>query len=506
MWYFELIVAIAKPILYLICAIIIAILSMDLLSYIRYLQKYKNQGINYKYFPIFGLSHFLKKEESSKKDQLMDYNNYFKKLREPIFFVNSFMRRKATLYLTDPKLIKDLFAVDTEVSKRFSFDDKLILSQSFIYHSDHRALHLRSVMAEIFVPGNMKNLAPILEGKVKEMIEAVKDKSSTEGFTTLVLNDFIDEFFTKAMCTLLFGIEKKELLEIPKLTENSLVSFLKASFSILNLLSFGIAREKLLIKEAKEAKDLEIEVKGRLRALIKKRNEKGYKLRNDNVLDLIIIANNKSEEEGRQGDVINTEEIIDNILTVVFAGTDTSRLITKASLHYLGELPEIRGKIEEAINSINDKNDSLRFEECSPLINFVSEVLRLRNPLGSFLTRITTKNFKLGKYRIYKGEQIEIPMASLHRREEFFPNPDKFDIERHSEENYRKRDKASYAPFGMGKRNCFGKYLGLLLIKIIVGNFMENFYFEKGEGIEAEWVTRMTHGLNDCKVRIKIKK
>lgn len=56
-----------------------------------------------------------------------------------------------------------------------------------------------------------------------------------------------------------------------------------------------------------------------------------------------------------------------------------------------------------------------------------------------------------------KGTGIGIPTFAFHRDPQYFPNPDKFDPERFSEENKHKIHPFAYSPFGLGPRNCIGK-------------------------------------------------
>lgn len=56
-----------------------------------------------------------------------------------------------------------------------------------------------------------------------------------------------------------------------------------------------------------------------------------------------------------------------------------------------------------------------------------------------------------------KGEVVLIPVIGIHRDPKYYPNPDKFDPERFSDENKDKILPYSYMPFGVGPRNCIGK-------------------------------------------------
>jgi cytochrome P450 family 9 len=50
-----------------------------------------------------------------------------------------------------------------------------------------------------------------------------------------------------------------------------------------------------------------------------------------------------------------------------------------------------------------------------------------------------------------------VPVWAIHRNPEYFPDPDKFDPDRFSEENKGKIKPFTYMPFGNGPRNCIGK-------------------------------------------------
>lgn len=71
-----------------------------------------------------------------------------------------------------------------------------------------------------------------------------------------------------------------------------------------------------------------------------------------------------------------------------------------------------------------------------------------------------------------------IPIWCFHRDPQYFPDPEKFDPERFSEENRCKIDSDTYLPFGVGPRNCIGSRFALMELKTIFYYLLLNFSFE----------------------------
>jgi cytochrome P450 family 6 len=86
------------------------------------------------------------------------------------------------------------------------------------------------------------------------------------------------------------------------------------------------------------------------------------------------------------------------------------------------------------------------------------EVLRM-HPASPVLDRICSKSVRFPEQQIQieEGTSVMIPIYGLHYDPQYFPDPEKFDPERFSEENKSKIKPFTYLPFGEGPRNCIGE-------------------------------------------------
>jgi cytochrome P450 family 6 len=105
-----------------------------------------------------------------------------------------------------------------------------------------------------------------------------------------------------------------------------------------------------------------------------------------------------------------------------------------------------------------------------------TETLR-KYPILPFLDRKSLSDYELpspsgnGTITLPAGTGVFIPVTGIHYDPQYFPEPEKYDPERFTEENKRSRQKYSYIPFGDGPRMCLGN------ISIFIFNY-ENVDFK----------------------------
>jgi len=142
------------------------------------------------------------------------------------------------------------------------------------------------------------------------------------------------------------------------------------------------------------------------------------------------------------------------------AQQNSYQLQNNVPLHALGQ-PELnqRSTISHVPN--NQLLFLLYFTSLLPIPVF-TETLR-KYPALPFLERKCCSDYKLpaptgtGTITLPAGTGVYIPVLGLHFDATYFPEPEKFDPDRFTEENKHSRPNYTYMPFGEGPRMCSGK-------------------------------------------------
>ena len=83
------------------------------------------------------------------------------------------------------------------------------------------------------------------------------------------------------------------------------------------------------------------------------------------------------------------------------------------------------------------------------------ETLRMY-PIAPAITRTVTNTFDFAGYTIPAGENVIVATTVPHHLPQYFPEPERFDIERYTPERREHRQPGVFAPFGVGPHVCLG--------------------------------------------------
>lgn len=228
------------------------------------------------------------------------------------------------------------------------------------------------------------------------------------------------------------------------------------------------------------ARDLRVVLKLReLRALVldiiaQRRNHPGDE--DYDFLSIYLAARDKA------GTAFTDEELLDELMTLIIAGYETSAGTLNWAWYLLARHPEIHDLV--AAESSKCLADDASITEASVAEMeytqaFLEETLRLYPPVWLF-TRRAHEDDALDRFDLPAGTDIYLSPYILQRSEEFWTDPETVDPQRFGHSGARKGERP-YFPFSLGPRRCLGEYFSFLEMKIHLGLLAPLFNLSYGE-------------------------
>nr|XP_008200098.2 PREDICTED: probable cytochrome P450 6a23 [Tribolium castaneum] len=211
--------------------------------------------------------------------------------------------------------------------------------------------------------------------------------------------------------------------------------------------------------------------------------EKNNFTRKDFMQLLIDLKNNKLVgEEGKSERGLTIEEVAAQSFVFFLAGFETSSTTMTFALYEMAKHQDIQAKVREEIDTVLKKHDGKityeAIQEMKYMGQVIDETLRKYPPVP-FLTRQCVKDYKIPNedVTIEKGTTVIIPVLGIHYDKDIYPDPEKFDPERFTEENKNARHNYSHIPFGEGPRICIGMRFGLMQSKVGLTSLLKKYKF-----------------------------
>lgn len=191
--------------------------------------------------------------------------------------------------------------------------------------------------------------------------------------------------------------------------------------------------------------------------------QRGKNFENCGLLSLLVHSSRS------QDDAFDDRSLRDQLLSLFFAGHETSAM-SLCWIHYLlSTHPRVRRKLRREVADVLDSRaptladlDRLAYTE-----QVVSESLRLYSPIHS-ISRVALEDDTLGGYAIPAGSTVYVSLHATHRLAEFWPDPERFDPDRFAADQCERRPRFAFIPFAAGPRNCIGGGMAMIELKLAV--------------------------------------
>jgi len=205
-----------------------------------------------------------------------------------------------------------------------------------------------------------------------------------------------------------------------------------------------------------------------------------------------------SREQGAECD---DRSLRDQILTLFFAGHETSAT-SLSWIHYLlSQHTDVRAKLQAEVNRVLGKRppamndlDELHYTE-----QVINETLRLYSPIHS-ISRVALEDDTLGGYSVPAGATIYVSLYATHRLAGYWPDPEAFDPNRFAPEENDRRPRFAFIPFAAGHRNCIGGTAAIVELKLAVACLAQRYELDLAPGQRVEGAAGTTmyprYGMN----------
>jgi len=194
------------------------------------------------------------------------------------------------------------------------------------------------------------------------------------------------------------------------------------------------------------------------------RRRRGSGERGMDILSLLLDA------EDEDGNRLNDTQIRDEVMTLLFAGHDTTTSTVSFMFYELARNPHVAARLAAEQDALCDGGApspaQLLGGELPELEMTLDETLR-KYPPAWVGPRRALQSFEFGGHTVPARAFVNYCSWASHHLPDVFEQPEEFRPERFTPEGRAAMPKGAYVPFGGGSRTCIGMRFGQLEVRTI---------------------------------------
>ncbi|KAF7267362.1 hypothetical protein GWI33_019372 [Rhynchophorus ferrugineus] len=409
-------------------------------------------------------------------------DNLFSEYKNEVLF-KAWFGTKLFYCTTDPKIFDTVLTSPNALRKEpfYSLGDKLFGGGIFSQKSVPKWRRNRKLVTPAFNSQMLNSFTEVFVQHSDELIELMKQYESKKDVD---LNDLISRYALKTICDTAMGINvdtESEGFNFNHWIDRALEIVIERIFNIYyhsDVIFYNSALGKEFIELCNKSRFFtrQVIVKKRQQMEEEKKNKALYYESEElNRLTFIDILLKVTYEDDKS--YFTDEEIVDETITLMVAGSDTTSTASTFVLVLLGMHQDIQEKVLAEILEVAGAERSMSandLPELKYLERVIKETLRLF-PVGPILARTLDGDINVGHHVLSKGASICLAVLRLHRSEKYWPNALKFDPDRFLPQNVAKIQPGSYVPFSHGPRNCFGLRYAMITMKVMLATILRRY-------------------------------
>src|SRR5438552_2695089 len=205
--------------------------------------------------------------------------------------------------------------------------------------------------------------------------------------------------------------------------------------------------------------------------------------RGQDILSLLLDAHDED------GNTLSDVQVRDEVMTLLFAGHDTTTSTVSFMFYELARHPEIVARLQSEqasqLPAGQPRPSQLISGELRELEMVLDETLR-KYPPAWVGPRRSIEPFEFEGHTVPARAFVNYSSWASHHLPEVFPEPEEFRPERFTSEARAVLPKGAYVPFGGGSRTCIGMRFGQLEVRAIATMMLSRFTLALPEDFRLE--------------------
>ncbi|KJH72446.1 cytochrome P450 [Aliterella atlantica] len=370
------------------------------------------------------------------------------------------------VYFSNPQAIQQIFSTDPELFDTNSANDillPLLGENSMILLGGAKHQRQRKLLMPPFHGDRLKTYAQVICQVTEQVI------SQWQIGKPFAVRAAMQEISLQVILNAVFGIHKSDRYQQLKQTLTSLLESLASPFSSIWLFFPSLQKDWGAWSPWGRFLRLKQQVNELLIAEIQSRRNENNPHRDD-ILSLLLAARDEV------GQPMTDEELRDELITLLFAGHETTASALAWALYCIDSLPEVKEKLRAEIDSLpanSEPNALAKLNEVIarlPYLNAVCcETLRIYPIALNPFPRVTKVPMEIMGYKFEPGTLLLASTYLTHHREDIYPEPKQFKPERFLSRQFSPYE---YLPFGGSDRRCIGAAFALFEMKLALATIL----------------------------------
>lgn len=180
---------------------------------------------------------------------------------------------------------------------------------------------------------------------------------------------------------------------------------------------------------------------------------------------------------------MSDQQLLDQSVTLLLAGHETTAKALTWTLHMLAEHEEVAARMYDEIDTVLGGRpatvaDLPALPWCAAVL---AESMRLYTPIW-IVSRIAIDDDEIGGYHIAAGTLVPISPWLVHRHEDYWPDPERFDPTRFMPPAPAAHHPCQFLPFGAGVRHCIGRHFALIEMQLVLATLLQGWRMQPVAG------------------------